>query len=242
MKRFLLFCLLFFAAILVNAQGTNSHLRKTIDKRRDTNIVVYDEQGNALRHYQYQKFVNTGWYGITKDGDANNPNTKRYLKRLSTEQHDKRVEVMKKAQTLNSPYLKENLQLDLEPLGDKVSAKLIHDKVILLVFWAPGSSRSADIFAELNEFLKDLQNLKDLQILLITRYNWEGAVRRLDETPLLNAKLIADGESIIGRYGVRSFNAYVVADKNLVIRHAVSGYSGMTAAALKKTITTLLAE
>lgn len=185
--------------------------------------------------------MNSGWYGIRTDGDANNPNTKRYLRKLSQEEHNRRVEVAKKAQTLDSPVLKENMTLDLQPLGDEVSPKLAKDKVIVLVFWSPGFPWSPEIFAGMNNFLKDLKHQDELLVLLITRDSWQIAKSRLKSTPLLNAKLISDGQLIMNSYSVRN-PAVVISDKNMVIRHAVSGYTGTMVEALEKTITSLLGE
>ncbi|MDR6781936.1 hypothetical protein ABIE26_001575 [Pedobacter africanus] len=235
MKRFFFFCLSFFTSIL----GYTQNAKKT--NVIDTNMIVYDEQGNALRYYQYKKFFNSGWYGIRRDGPADNPATKRYLRKLSQEEHDKRVESAKKVQTLNSPILKENMQLDLEPLADEVSAELTKNKVIVLVFWVPHFQRSPEIFAGMNDFFKNLKNPDDVSILLITRDSWSLAKSRLKDTPLLNAKIISDAQPIITSYGVRT-PAWVVADKNMVIRHAVSGFTDTMVEALKKTITTVLAE
>jgi len=54
---------------------------KSLNLRIDTNELVYTRKGQALRYFQYKKFIESGKFIIRVEGDANDPKRKLLLKR-----------------------------------------------------------------------------------------------------------------------------------------------------------------
>ena len=54
---------------------------RTVQLRIDTNEVVYDKRGKALRYYQYKRLLQSGEYTIRVEGDPESADRKYFLKR-----------------------------------------------------------------------------------------------------------------------------------------------------------------
>ena len=54
---------------------------RIIQLRIDTNDVVYDKRGNALRYFQYKRLLQSGEYTIRVEGDPESTDRKYFLKR-----------------------------------------------------------------------------------------------------------------------------------------------------------------
>jgi peroxiredoxin len=228
MRRTLLVLLITFLCINVYGQDTVKRMRtSTVRQRLDTNTIVYDEQGNGLRYYQYQKILNTGDYIIYYDGGAPFKG-KPTLKRLTQQQKNRSYQMVSDRMAINSPALQKGKELNITPLLDAVSKDDLERKVIVMIFWYPDCPPCTESFASLNDFLKQVHNPQDLIILAITSHSDMEAAYKLKQKPLKYATLISNAGSIIDQYGVRSFPSYVVTDRNHIIHLAVSGLGTST--------------
>lgn len=243
MKRY--FLLYFFCLICASSYGQDALVRTVLRKGppqfsgKDTTKVVYDEQGNKLLYSQYHKLINSGEYGTKWMGDLSDSSRKLVLRKLSIEERNKRYMVMKRNQAMKSSLLQEGKELDLSPLEDVMSLKLLKDKVVVLVFFGTSKS-STNGFDDLNNLLRELNNPEDLVILAITVSNPAVARDVLKKTPLHYNKLITEASSVCDAYELSYYPAFVLADKKKIIRHAVNGSSGMTVPTLNLAIRSVL--
>lgn len=244
MNRFVIFCLLFLnlAGSGAFSQEVGQVVKRTVltKKPLDTNQIVYDEKGNALHYHQYEKLLNTGGYNIVIDGSASDPNARHMLKRTTVKEQGQSYERIKKYLTIKSPSLQENNLLDIKPLTGIVPERELENKVIVLIFWNADCPPCTEGFAGINDFFKQISNPNDLIILAITGDPKAAAIAKLKEKPLLYAKLISDAHGILNAYELHSYPSYVVADKDRIIRYAVSGGSTVTIPSLKNAIQSVL--
>lgn len=54
---------------------------RIVQLRIDTNEVVYDKRGNALRYFQYKRLLQSGEYTIRVEGNPDSAARKYFLKR-----------------------------------------------------------------------------------------------------------------------------------------------------------------
>ncbi|HEX8376678.1 MAG TPA: redoxin family protein [Pedobacter sp.] len=192
--------------------------------RLDTNMIVLDEEGKALRHYQYSKLMNSGEYTIhQKVGEANFS-----IKKLSLQEQIKYSELLEKLVATKSPMLKKGQTLNLSPFSNLLKMEEMDQKVKILIFWSSGCPPCTESFESINEVLRQVNNPDELLVLAITGDNQEMASRKLKEKPLLYAKLFSGASAIFKYYIFPHYQdnrvpIYVIADKNDVIRFSVDG-------------------
>ncbi|ARS39021.1 hypothetical protein CA265_04750 [Sphingobacteriaceae bacterium GW460-11-11-14-LB5] len=233
---------------LIFAQDTSKSVQKKVIKvstsiahsKLDTNRVVYDETGKALRYYQYSKVMNTGEYSINYDGNPSLPTTKAFLKKISQEEQFKRYEMIKEFMKINNSAIAEGKTLDVSPLTAFYEKERLENKAIVLVFWYANCPPCTEDFADIGTFMKQVDNTKDLLVLAITTDEQKIAAAKLKEKPLLYAELISSGRAIADAYQIKSYPSYIVTDKNHVIRYAIAGSSQITIPGLKNAIKAVL--
>ena len=206
----------------------------------DTNEVIYDENGKALRFYQSQKLINTGEYTIRLDGPLGQPGTKKYLQKLTIPQQISAYERIKKMMEIPGLYLNEGKQLDVTPLLSALNQQQLDQKVIILIFWRAGCPPCTESFDALNNFFAQIHNPERIVILAITTDDEAIAASKLKEKPLVYAQLLSNAGSITSAYDLKAYPAFVVADKDHIIRFSAKGVGPVTLAAFKNTIRTVL--
>jgi peroxiredoxin len=245
MKQYFL-ALLCILAIKSYAQDTVRHQTIThgvssMRMKMDTAKLVYDDEGNVLHFYQYQKLMNTGDYTITtKRASPDDPATKFYLRKLTEEEKRKMYELAKPMMAIKSPMLQENTQFNITPLTQAVSAEELNNKVIVLIFWNTDCSVCTESFSSLNAFLQQIHNPENLVVLAITPDPQEVAAAKLKEKPLHHAQLLSNAGPIAKGYQLYNYPSFVVADKNHIIRYAVSGMGPIVLPSFKEAIKAVL--
>ncbi|MDB5112680.1 MAG: hypothetical protein JWR67_3794 [Mucilaginibacter sp.] len=237
----------FYIIFLVSLLHFTAHAQDTVKKvgvvRRstlDTNRVVYDEQGNALRYYQYVKLMNTGGYTIRTLAPPGSADAKLYLKKVSAQENLKSYELLKSQLGIQSPLLQEGKKLDVTPLLRIISQEELNKKAIVLIFWAVDCPPCTESFEGLNDFFRKIANPEDMIVIAITRDAESIAQAKLIQKPLLHARLLSNAGSVLNYYQLKTYPSYVVADKDRVIRFASSGLAAMTMPVFKSTISQIL--
>ena len=225
-RIYLLAILLFVMyAALAQAQ-TRTVTRTTITTSSrtplDTNRIVYDENDKPLSYYQYQKLLNTGQYTLRSNGNPSDSGSKFYLKKLTPEEHAQMFERMKSFYVNKSPMLQENKKLDITPLlGDAATQDELDHKVIVLIFWSTECPPCTESFAALNDYFKEIENPDNIIIMAITRDNDLAVAAKLRGKPLNHTRFINGASKIINAYQNRQLPAFVVADKDHMIRFSL---------------------
>lgn len=235
MKRLLLFIVTITLLAKASAQ--------TIVERReklDTNRIVYDEQGNALHYYQYTKLLNTGDYRIKLNGPPDAPGTKSFIIKTTPQEQLRMYQFIKDKITIKSPLLKEGSTLDVTPLQQAFRDENFDKKVVILVFWNASCPPCTESFASINDLFRQINNPQNIEVIAITPDDEKTAIDKLKEKPLLYAKLISGGWAVMNAYQLKSYPSYVVADRDHVIRYAVTGNSSVTISMLKNSISQIL--
>jgi protein-disulfide isomerase len=232
--------LLSFCSLHLLGQETVRRESTTIrGLRLDTNKVVYDESGNALRYYQYNKLINTGEYSIRSGGDPRDPTTKHFLKKLSLQEQMSAAERISSALAVKSPVLKPGMLNNL-PFYEVFDKNEFDQKVKVLIFWSAGCPPCTESFESVNEIFRQIYNPQEVISLAITRDSREKASAKLKEKPLLYAKLISNGSSIYNAYNLNSMPTFIIADKNDVIQFAATGIAPQMMIAFKSHLRALL--
>ncbi len=245
---YLLFLFPFFCSILYG-QDSSKRYRVTkivegnvVRSKLDTNDIMYDDKGNALHYYQYQRLLNSGQYTIRIDGAPGSPSAKKYLKLLTAQDQNRMYDFIRERMTIKSPFLKENTELNVMHLSQVMPAEQLANKVIVMIFWDVDCPPCTESFADINDFLKQIHNPEDLVIMAITKNTAANAAAKLKEKPLLNAQLISNAGSIFNDYQLNAYPSYVVTDKKHIIRLAITGSSQISLPAFKSTIQTVLVQ
>jgi len=206
----------------------------------DTNEIVYDEKGNALRYYQSQKLLNTGEYTMRLDGPLGEPGSKKYLQKLTVAQQISAYERMKKFMDIPGSYLNEGKQLDIKPLTLTVDQQDLDQKVVILIFWLADCPPCTESFDALNDFFAQIHNPERIVILAITNDDLAIAAAKLKQKPLAYARLLSNAGSITSAYDLKAYPAFVVTDRNHIIRFAAKGIGPVSLAAFKNAIRTVV--
>jgi len=236
----LLFCLAFVCCSYAYGQFSGSIRTEIRGRTLDTNTVVYDEQGNALRYYQYEKLLNSGDYGIKGIPSTDGSGMKYYITKISQQENFRRFEAIKQLMTIKSPLLHEGMELDVTPLLNVINRKDLDNKVVVLVFWNTGCPPCTESFASLNQFFTQIYNPDHIAVIAITPDDEKIALAKLKEKPLVNARLLTNAGDIIHYYQLNDYPSYVVTDKDHIIRFALSGISPVTISNFKSTIRQVL--
>lgn len=184
---------------------------------RDTNRVVYNEQGRTVKYPEYKNLIASGEYVVAFTGDPLLPGTKSILRKLTEEDKRRRTDVTD-GFMLNTGVLKLKSQLDATPLALALQKDFFSNKVILMVFSNPGCLACGDMFAQINSTLRDY-GADSLVVLLITEATEEKAAEVLTEKPLANARIVGRAGNIREFYGITGLPAFVIADQNRTIRY-----------------------
>jgi protein-disulfide isomerase len=243
MYRLLSLLILLIVGISAQAQDTVKRVfvkRLPISRKLDTNEVVYNEKDQPLRYYQYQKLLNTGEYTIISKGPYTDPNSKRYLKRISQQEQNSTFEALRSMMAIKSPVLKEGMTLDVSPLKEVMSDSELDNKVVVLVFWHPECPPCTESFEQINELFRQIYNPDEVAVIAITRANTSAANAKLKEKPLLYAKFLNSAASIYSAYNLNSYPSYVVTDKKHMIRYSTSGAGTITLPLLKSSVRSAL--
>jgi len=242
MKYLITLSLFIFSHAILLAQDTTTV--KTISSissvKLDTNRVVYDESGNALRYYQYNKLIYSGAYSINYNGNPALPTTKAFLKKISPERQVARDEMIKKIFKINNTIIAEGKTLDLAPITAFYDKKKLENKPVVLIFWYAGCPPCIDDFGAITAFLQQTDHSQNLSVIAVTPDVKSVAETKLKEKPLAYATLISSARSIADAYQIKTFPAYIVTDKNHVIKYAMGGSSPITIPELKNAIKNVL--
>lgn len=237
-----LLTLLFTVIFYFSAYSQNVvRLDTVVGKRKlDTNMVVYDEAGNALRYYQYSRLIDGGDYTISIRTTAAGSDGKPTLKKIDPKMRMMMYQMLKKQMAIKNSSLQPDKELDVTPLLEVINKDELDKKAIVLIFWNPDCPPCTESFATINAYFKQIHNPDNVVILAITAGDELRAAARLKQKPLLYARLIGGAGSIFNAYNVSTFPSYVVADKDHIIRFAVSGTGPVTMSAFKDTISEIL--
>lgn len=206
-------------------------------QRLDTNEVVYDEAGKALKYYQSQKLINSGDYEmVLKGGAPGDPGTTKQLKKLTVAQQTAAYERVRTTMAIPSSYLKEGQPLDVAPLLATLNAQELNHKIIVMIFWDPACPPCTESFDALNDFFTQINNPESVVILAITTADQLTADAKLKQKPLYHAELLSGARSITNAYQLHTYPAFVVTDREHVIHFASKGLGPSSIAAFKNAI------
>ncbi|HEY0244832.1 MAG TPA: TlpA disulfide reductase family protein [Mucilaginibacter sp.] len=208
--------------------------------RLDTNQLVYDEEGNALHYYQYTKLLNTGEYTIRQSAPSGTPGVKAYLKKLDPQENLRFYEMIKPRIALKSPLLQEGKVLDISPFLGTINQEDFNRKAVVIVFWYADCPPCTESFNSLNDIFGQINNPENLIVVAVTYDNEQIASAKLKQKPLMYARLLSNAGQIISAYQLTTYPSFVVADKDHIIRFAVSGLSPITIPLFKSTIRQVL--
>jgi hypothetical protein len=221
-------------------KGKGVVFRERRGVRLDTNLIYYDESGNALRYNQMQKLLNTGDYQISLSGMPGAATTKYYIKKMTADQRADLYERLKSMMAIESPRLQENSVLDINPLLGFVKKNQLDQKIIVMMFWSAGCPPCTESFSALNDFFGQVKNPNKITILAISPDNKSDGMEKLKEKPLENTTLVFNGGKIMEDYEFKSYPAFVVTDISHVIRFASKGLGPVSIAAFKSAILSAL--
>jgi thiol-disulfide isomerase/thioredoxin len=244
--RYLIAFGLLWLGITAHAQDTVkrsfSHVvtGASMSTRLDTNELMYDEQGNALRYHQYQRLINSGNYTVRLTGPLGAPGTKKYLRKLTVQQQNAMYEPLRKSGAVKSPLLQEGSPLNIAPLLDVMTNTELNNKVVVLIFWHPECPPCTESFADINNFLKQIHNPEDLVVMAVTTAAKDAAVTKLKEKPLLYAQFIHNARTVYKAYQLNAYPSYIVTDKSHIIRFASTGSSSVTLPAFQSAVKAVL--
>jgi protein-disulfide isomerase len=122
------------------------------------------------------------------------------LKKLSIQEQVQYSEYVETLMSVKNPVLKKGQKLDLRPFSEVLTTEDTDQKVKVLVFWSVYCPPCLESFQHLSEIFKQVKNPDELLVLAITGNNPQEARRKLEEKPLLYAKLISNGGTILNHY------------------------------------------
>jgi peroxiredoxin len=218
-------------------------ISKIVGERRlglDTNRLVYDEKGNALHYYQYTKLINTGEYTIKQSAPPGTPGVKAYLKKLDPQESLRLYEIVKPRIAIKSPLLQEGKILDITPFLGTINKEDFNKKAVVIVFWYADCPPCTESFNSINDIFRQINNPEDLIVIAVTYDDEKIASAKLLQKPLTYARLISNAGQIVHDYQLAIYPSFVVADKDHIIRFAVSGSSPITIPMFKSTIRQIL--
>ena len=240
MRSIVTLSLLILSSYPLLAQDTTrfkgATIRQSIEaKKLDTNEVVYDEQGNALRFYQYTRLLNSGDYTFGMTITPNDPIPKRKLIKLTPEKKLAMAEILKGKMEINSPYLKVGMTFDTKPLLANFKKEELANKILLLIFWNVDCPPCTESFADINTLLKESGHEQEILAIGITYNSKDVAMEKLKQKPL-NAVLVSDAREALASYRMNSYPAYVLVNREGIIKYATSGSGLFTFPNLKSTL------
>jgi peroxiredoxin len=237
MKNLIITLLLGISGLHVAAQVTTQIRQSTMPL--DTSMLVYDEQGNALKYYQYTKLVNSGDYTIKGKGAPGTPGGKMMLVKMPEEQKAMMAEMVKRFASIKSGVLAEGNTLDVKPLMNAIERENFEGKAIVMIFWGVDCPPCTEGFETINGILNDFKN-PNLVSIGVTSDNKDDATEKLKQKPLLTTHSLTYAYKVSGVYGIYEFPTYIIADKNHVIKFAMTGSSPFTFPAFKTTLKSVL--
>jgi peroxiredoxin len=243
MKKLIITILIAFSGIQAMAQMPPVPMQgSTATMRLDTNTVVYDEQGKALRYYQYARLIGSGEYTMRIVGGApGTPGAKNVLVKMPDELKAQMYEAAKSRMTIKAGALREGGILDVKPLVKALKNETLDKKPVLMIFWNVGCPPCTAVFGNINDLLKEVNN-PDLVSIGIGLDEKEEAEDQLKKTPLNATYLLNDASRISGAYGIYEYPVYVLTDKDHNIILALRGGSPAVLPAIKKAIKEVLSK
>ncbi len=240
MKKLIIAILITFSGIAAMAQIPPIPTQgSTATMRLDTNTLVYDEQGKALRYYQYARLIGSGDYTMRIVGGApGTPGAKNVLVKMPDELKAQMYEAAKSRMAIKAGALREGGVLDVKPLVKALKNETLDNKPVLLIFWNVGCPPCTAVFANINDLFKEVNN-PDLVSIGISLDEKEQVEDQLKKTPLNATYSLHDASRISGAYGIYEYPVYVLADKDHNIKFSVRGGSPFVLPALKKAINEL---
>lgn len=237
MRNLITTLLLGFLGLHASAQVTGQIRQSNMPL--DTSMIVYDEQGNALKYYQYTKLINSGDYTLRGKGAPGTPGGKVMLVKMPEEQKAMMAEMVKRFASIKTGVLAEGNTLDVNPLKNAIEQENFDGKAIVMVFWGVECPPCTESFETINGILKEFKN-PNLVSIGITSDNKDDAAEKLKQKPLLTTHLLTYAYKVSGAYGIYEFPTYVITDKNHVIKFAMTGSSPFTFPAFKTTLKAVL--
>ncbi len=234
MKNLLVTFLLGVLCLTTSAQVT-TQIRQSASRPLDTTKVAYDEQGKALKYYQYTKLINSGEYTLRIMGDPTSPDSKFMLVKMPEERRAMMADMVMRNMAIKTGVLGQGKVLDLNPLKNALERENFDGKAILMVFWGVGCPPCTEGFSTLNDILKEFKS-SDVVSIGVTNDNKDDADNKLREKPLLATHSITGGYKVSGAYGVYEYPTIVVADRNHIIKFAITGSSPFTFTSIKSTL------
>ena len=229
--KIIIVTLLSFCTSFVYAQSTPGPDGRLM---RDTNRVVYNEQGRIVKYSEYKNLLASGEYIVAFNGDPLLPNTKSILRKLTVQDKQRKADAMDGV-ILNTRILKLNSQLDATPLALALQKDLFSNKVILMVFSNPGCLACGDMFPQINKAIQDYGQ-DSIVVLLITENTKEKAAEALAQQPLANARIVERARDIKESFGITALPAFVIADQNRTIRYNAFGIGPSQALRVKNVL------
>jgi len=239
-KLYSLFVLIFFSLPVFSQKIRGVEVTSVMNSKLDTNTVVYDADGQAISHAKYVELIYSGDYATQISSVPGESEPKLYIKKLSPAEQIANADRITKSMAARNSVLQLNSELNLAPFYTKLAEENFDGKVKVLVFWSSECVSCTQSFQYINDVFWKTYNPNKAIILAITNEDELKAQLKLIQTPLLYAKLVSNGRSITSFYNLRTYPTFVIADRDNVIRFAVSGAGPQVISAFKTQLRALL--
>lgn len=233
MKKFTVFLILFFVAIInIKAQTINA---KTI---------VKDGSGYVYPYAVWSKLLQSGDYTLKIDKSSSTDNQEYFLyqmnedeKKIALERRKSMLPQMPKPKT--SDVFNEGDQFKGEKFtdinGNKYDLRSSAGKVYVLNFWFINCPPCKQEIPELNDLVKKYENNKDVVFIAIA-LDSKSELKEFLKTSPFNYNIVDDGDYFAKKYGVQYYPTHVIIGKDELIKFSTVGLASNTIYWLDKVI------
>ena len=226
-KRIFLLLTIIVLAISSSRGQTIKNAEQTTDSTRimlhpDQNTQYMDELGRTIDSKQFATAIQTGQYSFVPDMKNGR------VKNIRLKKESKTVAIGEEA----PDFVLKDIN------GKQYSLKEMRGKTIVLHFWFTGCVPCALEMPELNNLVEKYKQDTDIVFLAVT-YDAAKVVKDFISKKDFKFNIVADEQALITRYGITSFPASIIIDKNGGIAFLLSSYNNTNAQQLDGVISAL---
>jgi thiol-disulfide isomerase/thioredoxin len=234
MKKYIIFLVLFFAAI------SSIKAQTKINEK----TVVKDGSGYVYPYPVWRKLLQSGDYTLKVDKTSKADNQEYFLyqmndeeKKLASERKKSMLPQMSKPNA--SDVFKEGNKFKGEKFtainGDKFDLRTSTGKIYILNFWFINCPPCKQEIPELNELVKKYESNKDVVFIGIA-LDSSSELKEFLKTNPFNYNIVDDGDYYAKKYGVRYYPTHVIIGKDDLIKFSTVGLASNTVYWLDKVI------
>ena len=195
----------------INAQKENSTSKVQIQVTDNT--VVRDEEGTVYQAWVWKKLLLTGYYYL-KAENPGNVNSSFLLIRMSEEERKKKMSSSPKPKEsknfVTGQVVKNFSTTDIN--GKKIKLKDLKGSVVVINFWFINCPPCREEISELNKIVEHYKDSSGVIFLGIALDEKDALEKFLQSHPF-DYRIIDQGRTIAGLYGVSAYPTHLVIDK-----------------------------